>query len=254
MPGLRELQAAFHARVLGAATTIDTSIRADRRAGAGERLGIYVDAYRLRLREVLAKDYPVLAACLGEDDFGELAHAYLAAHPSHHPSVRWFGSALADFLARTPPWRERTALAELARFEWTQGEVCDARDAEPVAGEAVAAVAPERWPAMRFALRPAVRLLDLTCNAAAAVRSYNETGAAPALQCLPRPGTWLLWRGTDMMVRWRVLENDEREALAALAAGERFGEICARVAEHAGADQAGLRAASLLKQWLSDEL
>ena len=254
MPGLRELQAAFHARVLGTGTTVDACIRGDERAGAGERLAIYANAYRLRLREVLAKDFPVLAACMGEEAFCEMADAYLAAHPSRHASVRWFGHALADFLQGTSPWRGQRALAELARFEWAQGELCDAPDDVPVDSQVVAAIEPETWPAMRFSLRAAVRVLELRWNVAALVRDFNETGSAPAPERLPRTRAWLLWRGTDMLIRWRALEADERAALAALARGDTFGDICEELAAGGDATHAGLRAASLLKQWLSDTL
>lgn len=254
MPGLRELQAALHARVLGIGTEVDGSIRGDARAAAEERLAVYVNAYHLRLAEVLGKDYPVLAARLGEAGFAGLARAYLAVHPSRHPSVRWFGHALGDFLGDTPPWRDQPALAELARFEWTQGELCDAADDEPVGAQAVAAIAPDAWPEMRFEARAAVRTLALTWSVAAAVRECLAGRSPPALEPLPRPRTWLLWRGSDMLVRWRALDEDERDALEILAAGGTFGEICARVTRCREADDAPLRAAGLLRQWISDEI
>ncbi|HOU66643.1 MAG TPA: DNA-binding domain-containing protein, partial [Thermomonas sp.] len=52
------------------------------------RLRIHADAYRLRLIEVLANDYPVTAALLDEDRFDDAALGYLQAHPSTHPSLR----------------------------------------------------------------------------------------------------------------------------------------------------------------------
>jgi hypothetical protein len=66
-------------------------------------LGVHRDAYSLRLIEVLTDDFPGLMAMCGQADFDHVARAYIAAHPSHHPSVRWFGLRLADFMAATPP-------------------------------------------------------------------------------------------------------------------------------------------------------
>ena len=40
----------------------------------------------------------------GPADFDHMARAYIAAHPSRHPSVRWYGKDVADFLAATPPY------------------------------------------------------------------------------------------------------------------------------------------------------
>ena len=68
-------------------------------------LDVYRDGYALRLIEVLTIDYPGVLAMAGPADFDHMARAYIAAHPSHHPSVRWFGKGLADFLAATPPQR-----------------------------------------------------------------------------------------------------------------------------------------------------
>ncbi|WP_163367521.1 HvfC/BufC N-terminal domain-containing protein, partial [Klebsiella aerogenes] len=66
---------------------------------AGPGLQVYRHAYRARLAEALADNYTVLARALGDEAFDALAQAYLAAHPSRHPSIRWFGAALADFMA-----------------------------------------------------------------------------------------------------------------------------------------------------------
>ena len=55
------------------------------------RLRIHADAYRLRLIEVLANDYPVTATLLGEDRLDAFAIAFIQSHPSTHPSVRHFG-------------------------------------------------------------------------------------------------------------------------------------------------------------------
>jgi hypothetical protein len=53
-------------------------------------------------------------------------------------------------------------------------------------------------------------------------------------------------------VRWRRLEDDEAEALHALAADATFGVVCERLS--AIHDDGALRAASLLKRWLADGL
>ena len=62
-------------------------------------LDIYRNAYRVRLIEALNETYPVLHAVLGDDDFATLGEEFVAAHPSVHRSIRWYGSELSDFLA-----------------------------------------------------------------------------------------------------------------------------------------------------------
>src|SRR5690606_40146004 len=59
---------------------------------------VYADAYRLRLIEALAHNYPRLQQLLGEEEFSTVARSYLDEHPSRSVSVRWFGNRLAVHL------------------------------------------------------------------------------------------------------------------------------------------------------------
>jgi hypothetical protein len=190
---------------------------------ADARLRIYADAYRLRLIEVLGNDFPKTRAAYGDEAFVAVAERYLHAYPSKHPSVRHFGRHFASWLARQPHTSHATQ--ELAHAEWAQIECFDAVDAPVLGIDTVAAMAPEAWPALLLQLHPAVRLL---------------------------PGK-VLWRDSDGGVRWRELEADEAEALHAIASEGCFGEICELLAVHHGA-AGSLRAASLLKRWLTDGL
>ena len=63
------------------------------------RLRIYADAYRLRLTDALAHNYPCLQQLLGAEAFAALAQRYLDEHPSTSVSVRWFGHQLAAELS-----------------------------------------------------------------------------------------------------------------------------------------------------------
>src|SRR5262245_7754465 len=67
--------------------------------GAMERLGIYARMYCARLVDALGEDHPRVASVLGAERFAALAHDYVEAQSSTHPSLRWFGHGFADFLA-----------------------------------------------------------------------------------------------------------------------------------------------------------
>src|SRR5262249_9148399 len=120
-------------------------------------LDVYRDGYALRLIEALTTDYPGLMAMAGPADFDHMARAYIAAHPSRHPSVRWFGKDLAEFLASTPPYSGSPAAAEMARFEWLLGEAFDGPDQAPVAAQALMALPPEAWETLAFTPLPSLR-------------------------------------------------------------------------------------------------
>lgn len=213
------------------------------------RLRIYADAYRLRLLDVLGNDFPATKAVLGDDMFASLGRDYLQAHPSRQPSVRHFGHAFADWLATReefPP-----ALSQLARFEWTQGECFDARDAPVLDLEAVAHLPADAWPGLHLSLHPATRLVNLACNAPALISALGAGTTLPALHAEP-DAVWLLWRSAGD-VYWRRLESDETLALQAVCDGEPFAVICERM-DALHPNDGPLRAASLLKRWLVDGL
>src|SRR5262249_18658106 len=115
---LANLQRSFQDYLLVENDGFAAAVRDTRKAERSILLGVYRDGYALRLIEVLTNDFPGLMAMAGTADFDHLARAYIAAHPSRYPSVRWFGRHLADFMATTPPYDRSPAAAEMARFEW----------------------------------------------------------------------------------------------------------------------------------------
>ncbi|GHC11346.1 DNA-binding domain-containing protein [Thermomonas carbonis] len=248
VPTLQQRQSAMQAWLLhgdaGFAGAIDPArLHGETR---DDRLRIYADAYRLRLADVLGQDYPATQAVLGDARFDALADAYLRAHPSTRPSVRHFGHAFADWLAsrREVPRK----ISDLARFEWQQGEVFDAADADALGFDAIATLPAQSWPALQLKLHPATRLLALRTNAADVVDARARGLPLPRLR--DRATThWLLWRNAAD-VHWRRLDLDEAEALQAIQCGDTFARLCER--SHARHADGALRAASLLKRWLAD--
>ena len=251
MTALRELQRSFQSWVLGDASALPATVAGTGAVSARDRLDIYAQAIRLRFLEVLGQDYPGLHALAGDDEFRRLGLAYVAAHPSHHPSIRWFGGHLPAFLRSTAPWRDHPVLGEMAEFEWTKGELLDAADSPVVGIEDIAAIPPERWAGIRPRLRPAVRRLALEWNVPSLWKAVDG-GDAPPPSARTEPAVdWLLWR-QDIVVRWRSVGTDEAWALRRCDAGDDFGSICAGLCERVGEDAAAFRAATFLKQWAAD--
>lgn len=249
---LSALQRQFQQQVLEGGDA-EKLVKGDARADAAVRLGVYAEAYRLRLLEVLGNDYPVLKQLAGEETFEQLGRAYIESHPSLTASVRWFGRFMPEFLSGLPEGSV-PAYAELALFEWKQGETFDAPDADAIGIEAVAAVPPEYWPEMRFVLHPALRRLDLLWNVPALFQAHQAEKPLPAPACGEEPRAWLLWRGAELDIRWRSLAADEAAALDAAAEGRSFGGLCELLCEWVEAEQAAGHAAGLLKRWIVDGL
>ena len=95
---LGDLQRAFQDYLLATSDAFQAAVRDTSKADRITLLDVYRDGYALRLIEALTTDYPGLMAMAGPADFDHVARAYIAAHPSRHPSVRWYGRDLAVFL------------------------------------------------------------------------------------------------------------------------------------------------------------
>ncbi|HZP43318.1 MAG TPA: putative DNA-binding domain-containing protein [Candidatus Binatia bacterium] len=240
-PSLRELQQAFWRSLQGAPDpALVPLVVPTARLDAAAHVRLYADMYFWRLRDVLRADYPRLVAVLGDAAFAALARAYLAAHPSDRPSVRDLGRHLPAFLAASPPPGTPPFLADLARLEWARGEVFDAPDAAPLALDALRAVPPAEWPALRFAPVPAFVML-------VAAWPVDALWDAPEANRVRAERTALrVWRrGFD--VYHARMDAAEEAALARLVAGEPFAGIC-EPCERAE------DAAALLLRWLDDGL
>ena len=253
MSRLSELQRRFQRGVLGEGDGVLTDI-ASNGAGASprRRLAVYADAVRLRFLEVLRTDFPGVHALLGDPDFETLAGSYLTDCPSNNPSIRWYGSRLAKHLAG-PAWRERPEVSEMAEFEWRKGELHDAADSPVMDISEMASVPAHAWADLRPQPVPALRRLELHWNVPGVWVAMDAGEPLPALERSPAPQSWILWRH-DLRVRWRSMDAHEAWALDACSAGLRFGEICDGLADQVGEEEAPMRAAGALKQWLGDGL
>ena len=254
-PSLAELQRDFQRAVAGNGDAeVSRWIIADATAGAQARLRVYSEAYGLRLVEVLTEDFPVLKRMAGDAGFVRLCEAYIAAHPSTTRSVRWFGRRLDAFLEEYGAVRRRPVLAEIASFEWARGEVFDAEDMPALSIDAIAAVPPEQWPQMRFVIADSVRRLDLRWNVPALCQAVDQSDPLPRMRAARASRPWLIWRDSALDIRWRRLAADEAAAFDACRDGHSFGAICELLCSHVAAESAPLRAATLLKRWVSDGL
>lgn len=252
MTPLVQLQRELQAHVLAQDAAVVASICASDAIPAATRLQIYSDAYRLRVIEALASNYPVLAHVLGSQDFATLAQYYLAEFPSRHFSIRWFGDRLTEFVASDSRYREQRWLQELVRWEWATSCAFDAADMQQLIIEDIAAVTPNAWPALRFAAHPSLQRMQLSTNVIAMVKASVDGDTAPLPATLAATTEWCLWR-TAFAVRYRSLDAAEAAAIDVLMGTGTFGDMCAALAAHIAADQVPLHATSLLKTWIDEE-
>lgn len=251
MSALAELQRDLQRHVLEGDAAIVVAVNETPAVPAATRLGVYSNAYRIRLADALGDNMPNLRALLGEEQFGAVAARYIDEHPSQFASIRWFGDRLAHELERSH--REQPWLAELARWEWALAASFDALDTPTIGIESLGTVAPGDWGELRLEFHPSVQLLELRTNAQALFKALTEEQSAPEPAVLADPQPWLLWR-QDLKTQYRSLEPDETAALAIVRGGGTFAEMCEALCEWHEADAVPLVAAGMLKRWIVEEL
>jgi hypothetical protein len=215
------------------------------------RLAIYGNAYRYRLIDALSDNYPSVHTLLGDESFYNDGINYIAAYPSRHFSIRYFGSHLEQFLAEE--YQDNRVLAEMARFEWALRDAFDSDDKETLTLDALQTIPPEAWVNLRFTLHPSVARLNLEWNIPQLWSAIeHETGQIPFEQA-EYPIPWLIWR-KDLKTYYRSLDVDEAWALDAIMQGQSFSEICTGVCEWVDEAHAPERVAGFIATWLDADL
>jgi len=251
---LVHLQGQFQALLESGGGTIRDSIKDGARLDRDALLNVYRDAYVLRLHECLTVDFKAVLAVIGEDDFMALARDYVAAHPSTHPNVRWFGRQFPEFLKTHPLTAQRPAIAEMAAFEWALGLATDAADDEAMIVEDLAGLDGEQWAALSLSRRASVQRLTLHWQAPQAWLEHEDaTPGELAIEPAEGPVEWLVWRdGLD--TAFRSMEPDEVWAFDAAMAGASFADLCEGLCQFHEPQDAAARGAGLLRMWIETGL
>lgn len=230
---LAETQELFFRALRGEAPADDACFVGTSALSSTERLQIYARMFLDRQVDALASDFPKLRALVGEERFGALARDYALAQPSRHPDLGLLGRGFAEFCPQP--------LRDLAALEWARCEVFFAADCTPVGD---LRLAPDVFPSARLTLIPALRLLDLAHDAAAAwarIEDGQPFGAIEAGAC-----ALLVWRTGFDVFHAQVPEAEARAVRLALS-GEPLAAVC-------GAFDDAEAAFAALQSWLAEGL
>ncbi|MEO6026146.1 MAG: DNA-binding domain-containing protein [Candidatus Binatia bacterium] len=254
MRRLPDLQRDLFRAIAGSRATVGPppvldEIQGNARLSPAERLAVYARMYRARLVDVLTEDYPRVGALLGAEAFGAAAHAYIDAHPSTQPSLRWFGARFAEFLDQAPLDGAPEFLVDLARLEWARLAVFDAPDAPLLEIDALRRIPPDEWTTLRLSLVPAVVTLDAAWPVHEIWQAVET--ALPSSEIRPSTTHLRVWRQGDQVFQVSM-DAAERIALAAVVTGDTFADLCERLASVVSAEEAPATAGSLMLRWLED--
>ncbi len=194
-------------------------VRPGARISPVEALEVYHHAYRARLVECLADDYPALQHALGEEAFADLAARYIVAHPSRSPNLNAYGRHMEAFCRALEDPRA-ALLGDLARLEWALVEILHAEDAPALAAKELEAAPPSAWGSARLLPSHTFRLCRFDYPVNAFFQSFKD-GHDPVL---PGPAPLALAVYREGFRLWRMeLTPAMADLLEELARGETLG-------------------------------
>ena len=205
------------------------------RLSASERFDIYRDGYRARLVECLLDDYPVLAAMLGEEQFGLLCRAYVDRHPSASPNLNYFARHMASFCREVSLEGEgaegfdaiRVFASELAALEWALVEVLHSECPPPLDAAALQSIPADAWARARFVKSDALRLFRFEYPVNAVFIANRIEEIIPEVPA-PAPNAVAVYR-KDMQL-WRMdLTPAMMGVVEPLFLGKSLGEALAAI-------------------------
>ncbi len=197
----------------------DDWIRAKQEFSAADQLDVYRNAYRYRLRDVTAEDYPVLQHYLGEDTFHHLIKTFVEDTPSQHFNVGRYAAQLPGFVARHHT--DDQFAHELAILENAVAQLTDPAETTPLTASNLVGITPESLMERVLQPRTALQLFSFsyTVNAYYIAVKEDENPAKP----LPKKSFLAVFRHEDVV--WRMeLAEDEFHLLQKLFSGLTIGD------------------------------
>jgi uncharacterized protein (UPF0276 family) len=192
----------------------DTWIKPKTTFAPQAQLDVYINAYRFRLNDVVAEDYPVLKYYLGEDTFRALVWDFVNTAQPDHFNIARFATKLPAFFATSRP--EDIFGQQLCLLETTIAQTTDPTESAPLEQRHLEGMTADAL--MESVLRPRTALylhaFSYPVNAYYCAVMDNEPPPVPA----PTASHVAVFRHDDVV--WRMdLDTDEYHLLSKLFSG-----------------------------------
>jgi len=192
----------------------DTWIRSKENFAPKEQLDVYVNAYRFRLYDVVAEDFPVLKNYLGDSNFQKLINDLVNTIHSDHFNIGRYAINLSNFFKTHPLFDEFAS--ELIDFENAISQLADPEETIPLEPQHLEELTPESL--MDFVLYPrkALQLFEFNFPVNEYFRQVKDNKSP--IHPLPHKTFLAIFRHDDVV--WRMdLEKEEHYLLKLLFEG-----------------------------------
>ncbi|MDO6562695.1 DNA-binding domain-containing protein [Amphritea sp. 1_MG-2023] len=216
---------------------------------AQQRLSIYQTGYRLRLREVIDNDHPILGHYLGDTLFEQLIEGYIDAVPSAFRSLRYYCDPLPDYLSNDPFFSQHPQIAELARFERCLLDSFDAADCDSASTTTLQQIPAADWPTLQLRFHPSLQLFNTPFNVVDIWQALKAEHLPPAPQ--QQTACWVVWRNQERLTEFRSAEPIEQTLLNCFLQGGDCSLAAEIIAAQTNATSAANELLTLLLRWLA---
>lgn len=217
---------------------------------SSERIGIYHNAYRVRLIEVLRENFEHTAVYLGDDWFYLLARSYVEQHPSDDHNISHYGARFADFLAGVLP-NDRD-VAELAEMDWRLRRAFDGSDSASMTLEDLQQLSAAGFASPPIAFVPTTSIVRHHYNTLDIWHAIDSDGEPPTSVELDQPVDILIWR-KGHSPHFRSLSAQESFAIERLLNGDELDRMAQELASLFPDDNVALLIGQFLQRWIADE-
>lgn len=215
---------------------------------AHDRLAIYHNAYRLRLREVIDTDHPILGIYLGDDLFDLMVKHYIDDAPSKYTSLRNYCDNLPDFLAKTLPFGDHPQISELARFERLLLTAFDAEDKSTAIPQDLQNLPAEEWPHLTIRFHPSLQIFITEYNVVETWQALKQEQSPP--ETLQQHSCWVLWRNTERLTEFKSISAIEQQMLKGFLEGNNLSYVAELIIQELNEQDAAQSLLSILNAWL----
>jgi hypothetical protein len=200
-PALAALQQRFAEALRGDADAVPGGVTSHVAPRPARRFHIYRNNVHASLIGVVRARFPVVERLVGEEFFRAMARIFIEAHPPRSPALLEYGGDFIPFLPAFEPVADLPYLPDVARLEWLRNLAYHAADAAPLETAALAAVAPEDLPRLRFELHPSARLFASDYPAVSIWEAHAQDGdVAPLGEALGAEDALILRPHLEVLV------------------------------------------------------
>lgn len=237
-PALRQVQRSIADYILdlqhpladASTVAVASLVREQQGVDSMQRLGIYHNAYRVRLADVLADSFAKTCLYMGSDSFAEHATAFAVAHPPLARSLSRYGADLPAYLAGLYP--DNPELHELAQLDWdlrTRFDGADVAALDAQTAQAATDGPAPAWLAWQAPLHPSLVLRSIRTNVVQLWRAIDADTDVPPVQQWAEPRFLAVWR-KGLQPHFQSVDADEAAFLQCLLAGQSVGEAAGALA------------------------